>query len=132
MLVPLSKLDHYIAETILAVQRARAHVAAQSVPIDTDPPESVQFSIQVIDDTAPAINAAESQSIEPETTQTQTQGTDSSTSTTKQHAVTTEETQVNEVDTTVFNQPGGGSILVNELHMQYNGRNVTTTTEETL
>jgi hypothetical protein len=131
MLVPLSKLDHYVAETILAIQRARAHVAAQSVPVDTDPPESVSFQIQVIDDTVAGIASGETQSVQPETTQTQTTGKDTSTSTTKQAAMTSEETQVNEVDTTVFNPPGGGSILVNELSMQFNGRNVTTTTEET-
>lgn len=92
MVVPLSQLDRYVAETILAIQRARAHVAAQSVPVDTEPPEAVNFTINVIDDTKDGIEAGETQNVQPETTQTQTT-VDDGTSTTTQEAVTTEETQ---------------------------------------
>ena len=117
MLVPLSKLDHYVAETILAIMRARAHVAAQSVPVDTDPPESVSFTIQVIDDTATDIVGGETQSVQPETTQTQTTGKDTSASRTVQHANTSEETQVQ--------TPGA------EISNQAFGRSTTTETSET-
>lgn len=92
MLVPLSRLDYYIAESILAIQRGRAHCAAQVVPVDTEPPQAVNFTFDVIDDTKPAIFGDESQSVQPETTQLQTTD-DTSTSTTTQRAVTTEETQ---------------------------------------
>lgn len=109
MLVPLSKLDHYVAEAILAIQRGRAHVAAQSVPVDTDPPESVSFQIQVIDDTVAGIASGETQSVQPETTQTQTTGKDTSTSTTKQAAMTSEETQVQTPGAEVSNQAFGRS-----------------------
>ena len=117
MVVPLSNLDSYIAETILAIQRARAHCAAQAVPVDTDPPQAVSFQIQVIDDTARAIDAGETQNVQPATTQTQTTGEDASTSTTTQAATTSEETQTQTA----------GAETTNQAH----GRNTVTTTSET-
>lgn len=111
MVVPLSKLDHYIAETVLAIQRARAHCAAQSVPVDTDPPQAVSFQIQVIDDTAASILAGETQNVQPETTQTNTT-VDNSTSTTIQEAVTTEETQTSTPGAEISNQAFGRSTTV--------------------
>lgn len=131
MVVPLSQLDRYIAETLLAIQRACAHCAAQPVPVTTEPPEAVNFTINVIDDTKDGIDAGETQNVQPETSQTTTTD-DNGTSTTTQEAVTSEETQVNETETTVFNPPNGGAILVNELSMQYHGRGVVTTTSETI
>ena len=92
LVVPKSILARHIADTILAIQQARAHCAAQAVPVDTEPPESVNFTIQVIDDTAASIEAGETQNVQPETTQTTTT-VDDGTSTTTQEAVTTEETQ---------------------------------------
>jgi hypothetical protein len=117
MVVPLSKLDHYVAETILAIQRGLAHCAAQGTPVSTDPPEAVTFQIQVIDDTAAPRQAGETQSLQPDSTQVQSTGIDSSTSTTTQAAQTSEETQVQ--------TPGA------EISNQAFGRSTTTDTSET-
>lgn len=91
MVIPKSQLAAFVADVIAATQAARAHVQEAHL-IQTDPFE-ISFSVDVIDDTKPAIEGDATEQRTPETTQVTTRGPQTQTQTQTKPEVVSKETQ---------------------------------------
>lgn len=111
MVVPKSQLARFVSDVIKSVQAARADVLDTAL-IQTDP-FKISFSVQVIDDTQPAIEVGVSSQITPETKQTTTRQPTTSTQTQDSPAITSTEEQTTTPGVETTRQAYGRSSVTN-------------------
>lgn len=90
MVIPLSKLDRFVADCIRNVQAGRADAGAQNIQTDD---VQLNFTVDVIDDVAEEIPGDSTEQVQPDTKQVSTKKPSTSTDVTVKPRIITEEMQ---------------------------------------